>query len=95
MYVHLKMPCNFLYLFYSFLGYPLPRLAWFSIQNERQQIMDATFEFNDNSTINTLFIKTLDRTNFGQTFTCMASNNNATLPVATNVTIDMRRKFFE
>ena len=57
--------------------------------------MDATFEFNDNSTINTLFIKTLDRTNFGQTFTCMASNNNATLPVATNVTIDMRRKFFE
>ena len=55
--------------------------------------MDATFEFNDNSTINTLFIKTLDRTNFGETFTCMASNNNATLPVATNVTIDMRRKF--
>ena len=37
----------------------------------------------------------MDRTNFGQTFTCMASNNNATLPVATNVTIDMRRKFFE
>ena len=74
------------------LGYPLPRLAWFTLEDKSKQLVDSSFENGGNSTQNTLFIKTLVRTHFGKTFTCLASNNNATQPVATNVTIDMRRK---
>ena len=81
------------FFFFFLLGYPLPRLAWFTLEDKSKQLVDSSFENIGNSTQNTLFIKTLERTHFGKTFTCFASNNNATQPVATNVTIDMRRKF--
>ena len=74
-------------------GYPLPRLAWFSVDEEVNRLVDPTYESDGNATLNTLFIKTLKRSHFGQTFACVASNNNATQPVATNVTIDMRCEF--
>ena len=53
---------------------------------------DASFEVAADSTRNTLSISRLQRQFFGKTFSCLAANNNATGPVATNVTIDMRRK---
>ena len=68
----------------------MPRLAWFTIDEEVNRLVDPTYESDGNATLNTLFIKTLKRSHFGQTFACVASNNNATQPVATNVTIDMR-----
>ena len=57
-------------------------------------MVDPTFETTPegDATRNTLMVKDLGRDYFGSTFTCLASNNNATEPVNTNVTIDMRRE---
>ena len=57
-------------------------------------MVDPTFETTPegDATRNTLTVKDLGRDYFGSTFTCLASNNNVTEPVNTNVTIDMRRE---
>ena len=57
-------------------------------------MVDPTFETTPegDATRNTLMVKDLGRVYFGSTFTCLASNNNVTGPVNTNVTIDMRRE---
>ena len=60
----------------------------------RFEVVDPTFETTPegDATRNTLTVKDLGRDYFGSTFTCLASNNNVTEPVNTNVTIDMRRE---
>ncbi len=78
---------------FSPLGYPLPHLVWYTNDEERGgSIMDTTFQTGPDATTNTLSISKLTREHFGKTFACLAANNNATEPVATNVTIDMRCK---
>ncbi len=77
----------------------MPRLIWVTEDSEgRTRVIDTTFEVTASEdgevTQNSLVIKRLNRKHFGQTFTCLASNNNATEPVATNVTVDMRCKIF-
>ena len=81
------------------LGYPLPKLVWQTTDNEKGNdgsntvtIADSTYEISGGDTRNTLSISRLKRSHFGQTFACLATNNNVTEPVSTNVTIDMRRK---
>jgi hypothetical protein len=78
-----------------FSGYPLPKLVWLSADPDGfGSVTDASYATtaSGDATENYLNIKSLARRYFGRTFTCMASNNNATKAVATNVTIDMRRK---
>ena len=75
------------------LGYPLPKLVWYTNDGLEELIMaDSTFETASEASRNTLSIKRLGRQHFGKTYICLAANNNATTPVATNVTIDMRCK---
>ena len=81
------------------LGYPLPKLVWYTTSDNEQQggsnpviIADSSYDTMGGSTRNTLSIPRLQRSHFGQTFACIATNNNVTDHVATNVTIDMRRK---
>ena len=54
---------------------------------------DSTYEVTAEASRNTLSIQNLERHHFGKTFSCLAVNNNATEPVATNVTVDMRREY--
>ncbi len=80
----------------------MPRLIWASEDEDgRTKVVDSTFEKIEavggesrSFTKNTLTIKKLSRKHFGMTFTCFASNNNATEAAASNVTIDMKRKMF-
>lgn len=74
------------------LGYPLPKLVWYTNDEQKLIKADTTFERLDTATRNTLTIPKLTRQHFGKTYACLAANNNATEPVATNVTIDMRCK---
>ena len=79
------------------LGYPLPKLVWYTSDSEQGGIVtiaDSSYDTLGGATRNTLSIARLERSHFGQTFSCQAMNNNVTDPVTTNVTIDMRRKFF-
>ena len=79
------------------LGYPLPKLVWYTSDSEQGGIVtiaDSSYDILGGATRNTLSIARLERSHFGQTFSCQAMNNNVTDPVTTNVTIDMRRKFF-
>jgi len=78
-------------------GYPLPKLVWYTTSDNEQQggsnpviIADSSYDTMGGSTRNTLSIPRLQRSHFGQTFACIATNNNVTDHVATNVTIDMR-----
>ena len=84
-------------MFFS-LGYPLPHLIWTAKRDLEGgvEVVDPTFETTPegDATKNTLIVKDLSRNYFGSTFTCLASNNNVTEPVATNVTIDMRCKLY-
>ena len=82
------------------LGYPLPKLAWYTTSDNEQQggsgnviAVDSSYDTMGGATRNTLSIARLQRSHFGQTFACLATNNNVTQPVATNVTIDVRRKY--
>ena len=84
------------------LGYPLPKLVWYTTSDNEQQggsnpviIVDSSYDTMGGATRNTLSIPRLQRSHFGQTFACIATNNNVTDHVATNVTIDMRRKLLD
>ena len=84
------------------LGYPLPKLVWYTTSDNDQQggsnpviIADSSYDTMGGATRNTLSIPRLQRSHFGQTFACIATNNNVTDHVATNVTIDMRRKLLD
>ena len=88
--------------FFLQLGYPLPKLVWYTTSDNEQQggsnpviIVDSSYDTMGGATRNTLSIPRLQRSHFGQTFACIATNNNVTDHVATNVTIDMRRKLLD
>jgi hypothetical protein len=84
--------------FFSFVGYPLPRLFWYSNPEDPESpAIDTTYELTSTSdaTQNALVVKTLSRDFFRKTFWCLANNNNVTQPASTNVTVDLKCEFFE
>ena len=77
-------------------GFPRPRLLWFTNPDDPESHpIDTTFELtpSHDATQNALVVKSLTRDYFRRTFWCLADNNNVTAPAATNVTIEMKRKY--
>ena len=65
------------------------------IDESENEMIDSRFEVNSegNETQNALLIPKLTREHFGKWFQCQATNNNATQPSFSKVTIELNRKF--
>ena len=65
------------------------------IDESENKMIDSRFEVNSegNETQNALLLPKLTREHFGKWFQCQATNNNATQPSFSKVTIELNRKF--
>ena len=76
-------------LFCFAAGVPAPDVTWW----RDGHLVDSSFEETYKRTVqNTLSIPNLSRDELSTTLTCMASNNNISVPASNKVIIDMKCK---
>ena len=70
-------------------GKPKPSVTWW----RESVLIDDTYEVNSSGDIiNELEIPSLSRYDLMSKFTCQSSNNNISIPMSSEVTIDLNRK---